>query len=79
MNKKAQLKPINTLELEFKDKSDFLAWRKKILEEYEKSKIEYKEEMQQLFGFDKGKELWHSISIIKIIYNIRIKNINNYL
>lgn len=56
MSKNVQLKPINTLELEFRDKADFLAWREKILANYEQSKIEYKKEMEQLFGYVKEHE-----------------------
>ena len=56
MKKDIRLKPINTTELEFKDKDQFLKWREKILENYEQSKIDYKKEMNQLFGYNQEQE-----------------------
>ena len=56
MKKDIQLKPMDTTELEFKDKEQFLKWREKILENYEQSKLDYKEEMKKLFGYDEEQE-----------------------
>ncbi len=56
MKKKNPLKAIDTTELEFMDKKEYLEWRKKILNEYEQSKINYKEEMNKLFGYDDDKK-----------------------
>lgn len=56
MKKNIPLKAIDTTELEFKDKTEFLEWRRKILENYEQSKIDYKEEMNKLFGYDKEQD-----------------------
>jgi len=56
MKKNVQLKPINTTELEFKNQIDYLQWREQILIDYEKSKISYKKEMEQLFGYLKEQE-----------------------
>ena len=57
MKKNIQLKPIDTIELEFKDKEEFLKWREKIFENYEQSKISYKKEMQELFGYKKEQDV----------------------
>lgn len=51
MKKNIQFKSIGTTELNFKDKEEFLKWREQILENYEQSKLDYKEEMKQLFGY----------------------------
>ena len=56
MKKKNPLKAIDTTELEFMDKKEYLEWRKKILYEYEQSKFNYKEEMNKLFGYDDDKK-----------------------
>lgn len=56
MKKNIQLKPIDTIELEFKDKEEFLKWREKIFENYEQSKISYQKEMQELFGCKKEQD-----------------------
>jgi hypothetical protein len=56
MKKNIPLKAIDTIELEFKNKTEFLEWRKKILENYEQSKIDYKEEMNKLFGYEKEQD-----------------------
>lgn len=55
MKKKIRFEQIETIELNFKDKEEYLIWRNKILEEYEQSKIEYKKEMEQLFGENEDK------------------------
>lgn len=64
MKKKNPLKAIDTTELEFMDKKEYLEWRKKILNEYEQSKINYKEEMNKLFGYDDDKKDWFIVYII---------------
>lgn len=51
MKKDILLKPINTIELEFKDKDEFLEWRRKIFDNYEQSKLTYEQEMRTLFGY----------------------------
>lgn len=56
MKKSMQLKPINTIEPEFRDRSEFLRWREQILNEYEQSKIIYKKEMEQLFDYIEEQE-----------------------
>ena len=56
MKKNINLKPIDTTELDLKDKEQFLKWREKILENYEQSKLDYQEEMKKLFGYDKEQE-----------------------
>lgn len=56
MKKGIQLKPINTIEPEFRDRSEFLRWREQILNDYEQSKIMYKKEMEQLFGYIEEQE-----------------------
>lgn len=50
MRKKIRIEQTETIELKFKDKEEYLVWRHKILEQYEQSKIEYRKEMEQLFG-----------------------------
>lgn len=50
MKSNEHLKPINTIELEFKTKEDFLKWRENRLQDYEKSKIDYKNEINNLMG-----------------------------
>lgn len=56
MKKNIPFKAIDTKELDFKNKEEFLEWRKKILENYEQSKIDYKKEMNELFGYNKEQE-----------------------
>lgn len=50
MKSNKHLKPINTIELNFKTKEDFLKWREDRLQEYEKSKIDYENEINNLMG-----------------------------
>lgn len=50
MKNNEHLKPINTIELNFKTKEDFLKWREYRLQEYEKSKIDYENEINNLMG-----------------------------
>ncbi len=57
MKKSIQLKPINTIEPEFRDRTEFLCWRQQILNDYEQSKIIYKKEMEQLFGYIEEQEI----------------------
>ena len=54
--KNIPLKAIDTTELDFKNKEEFLEWRKKILENYEQSKIDYKKEMNELFGYNEEQD-----------------------
>lgn len=56
MKREISLKPIDTTELEFKDREEFLKWREKIFDNYEQSKINYQKEMQELFGYNQGQE-----------------------
>ena len=56
MKKSIPLKAISTTELEFKDKTEFLEWRRKILENYEQSKIDYQKEMNKLFGYEEDQD-----------------------
>lgn len=56
MKKNIPLKAIDTKELDFKNKEEFLEWRKKILKKYEQSKIDYEKEMNELFGYDKEQD-----------------------
>lgn len=56
MKENIPLKAINTTELEFKDKTEFLKWRRKILENYEQSKIDYQKEMTRLFGYEEEQD-----------------------
>lgn len=51
MKRKIEYRRIHTIELEFKDRDEFLKWRKKILQNYEQNKIEYQNEMKELFGY----------------------------
>lgn len=56
MKKNIQLKPIKTVELEFRDKEEFLEWRRKIFEDYEQSKLTYQKEMRTLLGYSEEQE-----------------------
>lgn len=56
MGKKVPFKAIETTELDFKDKEEFLKWREKMFEIYEQSKIDYQEEINKLFGYDKKQD-----------------------
>lgn len=50
MKKNAPKYQTYNLDSHFKDKEDFLKWRQKVLENYEKSKNEYQLEVESLFG-----------------------------
>lgn len=52
-NKK--LKKIETIELDIKDRAEYLKWKENILKQYEQSKVEYDNELRHLLGYDKNK------------------------
>lgn len=52
MKNKQILKPIDTTELEFKSKEEFLAWREETLRKYEEHKIQYDKEMRKFLGYE---------------------------
>ena len=56
MKKNILLKAIETTELDFKNKEEFLEWQKKILKNYEQSKIHYKKERNELFGYNEEQD-----------------------
>lgn len=47
---------IDTTELEFKNKEEFLAWREEILKKYEEHNIQYDKEMREFLGYNDDKE-----------------------
>lgn len=50
MKKNAQKQKSYNIEAQFKSRDEFLKWRQKVLQNYEKSKNEYQLEVEYLFG-----------------------------